>query len=107
MRKVDADIFLANHANFFNLAGEANAFVDAGALQAFNAQSEREFDGQLAKEQVVAARDCCWPIADSRPTMAVGKRKWIRVPRTLRRKFRAPRFWDALGAVLGAKLTWL
>lgn len=59
MRTVNADVFLANHANFFNLAdkrgrqiaGDANAFVDAGGLQAFNAQSEREFKAQLAKEQ--------------------------------------------------------
>jgi metallo-beta-lactamase class B len=64
MRTVDADIFLANHANFFNLAdkrarqiaGDANAFVDAGALKAFNAQSEREFEAQLAKEQAAAAQ---------------------------------------------------
>ena len=64
MRKVDADIFLANHANFFNLAdkrarqiaGDANAFVDTRALQAFNAQSEREFEAQLAREQVAAAQ---------------------------------------------------
>lgn len=62
MRTVKADIFLANHANFFNLAdkrgrqiaGDANAFVDAGGLQAFNAQSEREFNAQLAKEQAAA-----------------------------------------------------
>lgn len=59
MRTVQADIFLANHANFFNLkdrrarqiAGDANAFVDATALQAFNAQSEREFNAELAKAQ--------------------------------------------------------
>ncbi len=59
MRTVNADVFLANHANFFNLAdkrnrqiaGDANAFVDAGGLQAFNVQSEREFKTQLAKEQ--------------------------------------------------------
>jgi len=56
MRKFDADIFLANHANFFHLADEANAFVDAGALQALNAQCEREFEAQLAKEQAAAAQ---------------------------------------------------
>ena len=36
------------------IAGDANAFADAGGLQAFNAQSEREFDAQLAKEQAAS-----------------------------------------------------
>lgn len=64
VRTVKADIFLANHANFFNLAdkrarqaaGDANAFVDAGALQAFNAQSERDFNDALTKEQAAASQ---------------------------------------------------
>jgi metallo-beta-lactamase class B len=64
IRNVKADVFLANHANFFNLAdkrarqiaGDPNAFVDSEALQAFNAQSEREFDAALAKEQAAAPR---------------------------------------------------
>lgn len=64
MRKVDADIFLANHANFFDLAdkrarqlaGDAGAFVDPAALQEFNAQSEQEFNAQLAKERDASSR---------------------------------------------------
>ena len=59
IRRAQADVFLANHANFFDLqgkrarqiAGDANAFVKPGDLQAFNAQSEREFNAELAKEQ--------------------------------------------------------
>jgi metallo-beta-lactamase class B len=64
IRNVKADIFLANHANFFNLAdkrarqiaGDPNAFVNSAALQVFNAQSEREFNDALAKEQAAAPR---------------------------------------------------
>ena len=60
---VHADVFLAPHANFFDLqakrarqiAGDANAFVDPGGLQAYNAQSEREFDTELAREQAARA----------------------------------------------------
>lgn len=63
IRGVQADVFLAPHANFFDLqgkrarqvAGDANAFVKPGDLQAFNAQSEREFNAELAKEQAAAA----------------------------------------------------
>ena len=62
MRTVRADIFLAPHANFFDLqgkrarqiAGDANAFVDPGELQQFNAQSERDFDAELARERSAA-----------------------------------------------------
>ncbi|MBW8734244.1 MAG: CAU/MBL1b family subclass B3 metallo-beta-lactamase, partial [Asticcacaulis sp.] len=63
LRAVPADVFLAPHANFFDLqgkrarqmAGDANAFVNPGELQKFNAQSEQEFNAELAREQ--AARN--------------------------------------------------
>lgn len=52
---IKADIFLGNHDNFFDLkekrdrqiAGDANAFVDAGELQRFNALMERQFEAAL------------------------------------------------------------
>ncbi len=52
-----ADVFLANHENFFDLhgkrarqlAGDANAFVDAGALAQFNARMRADFDREMAK----------------------------------------------------------
>lgn len=58
-RTVRADVFLGAHANFFDLqgkrarqmAGDANAFVNAGELQTFNDRSEREFNAELAQEQ--------------------------------------------------------
>jgi metallo-beta-lactamase class B len=64
LRNLHADIFLAPHANFFDLqgkrarqiAGDPNAFVNPGELQQFNAGSEREFDAELAKERSAAAR---------------------------------------------------
>jgi metallo-beta-lactamase class B len=54
-----ADIFLANHDNFFGLheklarlkAGDANAFVDSGELQRFNTTLAAAFETTLAKEQ--------------------------------------------------------
>ena len=50
-----ADVFLANHDNFFDLAekrarqiaGDANAFVDAGELQRFNTLMEQRFEAEL------------------------------------------------------------
>ena len=59
VRAIDADIFLANHENFFGLkekrerlfAGDANAFVDPSALQAFNTAMEKAFETQLAMEE--------------------------------------------------------
>ncbi|ESQ89244.1 hypothetical protein ABAC460_13180 [Asticcacaulis sp. AC460] len=62
MRNVKADIFLANHANFFGLAdkrarqiaGDPDAFVNADALGDFNAQSERDFNAELAKQTAAA-----------------------------------------------------
>ncbi|MBK8197458.1 MAG: subclass B3 metallo-beta-lactamase [Acidobacteria bacterium] len=62
VRTFEADIFLANHDNFFGLkerrarlmAGDANAFVDPGALQAFNSAMEKAFETQLAMEEDAA-----------------------------------------------------
>ncbi len=59
MRGAKADIFLANHDNFFGLhakrakqqAGDANAFVDPGELGHFNSFMEKAFEGELAKQQ--------------------------------------------------------
>jgi metallo-beta-lactamase class B len=58
VRGFKADIFLANHDNFFDLAakrarqvaGDANAFVDAGELQRFNSKMESAFAATLASE---------------------------------------------------------
>ena len=55
VRKFKADVFLANHDNFFDLAqkrsrqvaGDANAFVDAGELQRFNTLMEQRFEAEL------------------------------------------------------------
>ncbi|HVY85917.1 MAG TPA: subclass B3 metallo-beta-lactamase [Caulobacterales bacterium] len=63
VRTIEADVFLAPHAGFFDLqerrarqlAGDANAFVDAGALQRFNDEMERQFNEELARQQAVAA----------------------------------------------------
>lgn len=59
VRTFEADIFLGNHDNFFGLAdkraklmaGDANAFVDPQALQAFNIAMEKDFETQLAMEE--------------------------------------------------------
>ena len=58
IRTIDADVLLGNHGNFFDLpsrrarqiAGDANAFVDANALQRFNTETEANFNEQLARE---------------------------------------------------------
>ena len=55
VRTFKADVFLANHDNFFDLAekrarqvaGDANAFVDAGELQRFNTLMEQRFEAEL------------------------------------------------------------
>ncbi len=52
---IKADIFLGNHDNFFDLkakrdrqiAGNANAFVDAGELQRFNALMQKQFEAAV------------------------------------------------------------
>lgn len=57
VRTFKADVFLANHDNFFDLkqkrarqmAGDANAFVDPGELQRFNTLMEQRFEAELAK----------------------------------------------------------
>ncbi|MBL8548463.1 MAG: subclass B3 metallo-beta-lactamase [Hyphomonadaceae bacterium] len=62
-RTISADVFLAAHGNFFDLAGkrarqiagDANAFVDPDALQRFNAQMEAAFNAELARQQAAAA----------------------------------------------------
>jgi metallo-beta-lactamase class B len=62
VRTLEADVFLANDDSFFGLAeqrarleaGDANAFVDAGELQAFNTRMEEAFETQLAMEEDMA-----------------------------------------------------
>lgn len=62
VRTIGADIFLGNHDIFFDLAekrarlaaGDANAFVDAAELQAFNIAMEVAFERQLAMEEDMA-----------------------------------------------------
>ena len=59
VRKFKADIFLANHDNFFDLkekrarqiAGDANAFVDPSELQRFNTLMETRFEAELAQKR--------------------------------------------------------
>lgn len=58
-RGYEADVFLGNHNNFFDLeakrarqiAGDANAFVDAGELQRFNTELEADFEAEFARQQ--------------------------------------------------------
>jgi len=62
VRTIEADVFLANHDNFFGLkdkrarllAGDANAFVDPAELMAFNSAMEKAFETQLAMEEDMA-----------------------------------------------------
>ncbi len=62
VRAIKADIFLANHDNFFGLqdkrarqiAGNANAFVNSAELQSFNAEMETAFNATLAQEKGTA-----------------------------------------------------
>ena len=59
MRALKADVFLGNQDMFFGLhekrarqtAGNANAFVDPGALQAFDTDLEAAFETELARQQ--------------------------------------------------------
>ena len=59
VRSFKADVFLANHDNFFGLAekrarqiaGDANAFVDPGELQRFNTLMEQRFETELAQKR--------------------------------------------------------
>lgn len=58
VRALHADVFLANHDNFFDLhekrarqlAGDANAFVDPEGLQRFNSSMEQAFEAELARQ---------------------------------------------------------
>ncbi|MEQ1617184.1 MAG: subclass B3 metallo-beta-lactamase [Terricaulis sp.] len=58
VRRIDADVFLANHDNFFGLqekrarqrAGDVNAFVAPGELHTFNARMEAAFEEELARQ---------------------------------------------------------
>ncbi len=59
VRGLGADVFLANHGDFFDLeakrarqvAGDANAFVDPDALERFNGEMEQAFETELARQQ--------------------------------------------------------
>jgi metallo-beta-lactamase class B len=59
---MQADVLLANHANFFDLeakrarqiAGDANAFVDPQALPTFNAELADAFEAELARQRAAA-----------------------------------------------------
>lgn len=58
VRGMKADIFLANHDSFFDLAkkrarqlaGDADAFVDAGELHKFNALMEKAFEAEYLRQ---------------------------------------------------------
>jgi metallo-beta-lactamase class B len=58
LKKIPADIFLANHTGFFDMEsklarvrdGAANPFIDPGEMQRYVAQSERAFHDELAKQ---------------------------------------------------------
>ncbi len=62
LRAIKADVFLGSHGNFFGLkekrarqlAGDANAFVDPDALQRVNAEMERAFEEELARQKGAA-----------------------------------------------------
>lgn len=59
LKAMKADIFLTNHPEFANLdakraahiAGKSDAFIDAGALPAFVAESEAAFEAELKQQQ--------------------------------------------------------
>jgi metallo-beta-lactamase class B len=59
-----ADIFLANHENFFDLhakrdrqkAGDTNAFVNPDELQAFNTKMKAAFEKELANQTAASAK---------------------------------------------------
>lgn len=59
-----ADVFLANHENFFDLhakrdrqkAGDANAFVNPDELQDFNTKMKAAFEKELASQTAAAAK---------------------------------------------------
>ena len=59
LRKLNADVFLAPHGNFFDLAekrtrmgqGKPNPFVDPKEFQAFVEKSSHDFEAELKKQQ--------------------------------------------------------
>ena len=61
--RIHADVFLANHPNFFDFeakharlrAGDANAFVDPEGLQRYNDAMRKAFEEELAKQQAAAS----------------------------------------------------
>lgn len=62
LRRMKADVLLAPHDNFFDLesrrarqiAGDANAFVDSGALGQLNDQMEKAFEAELERQKTLA-----------------------------------------------------
>lgn len=62
LRALRADVFLAPHNDFFGLetrrarqiAGDANAFVDPGALQRVNDEMEQAFEAELERQKGAA-----------------------------------------------------
>jgi metallo-beta-lactamase class B len=63
LKTIDADVYLAPHAEFFDLAGKTaamgagkpNPFIEPGELQAAAARFENDFNASLAKQQASAA----------------------------------------------------
>lgn len=64
LRKLNADVFLAPHSNFFDLPGKRarigkgrpNAFVDPKEFQAFVEKSAQDFEQNLKEQQASAKR---------------------------------------------------
>jgi metallo-beta-lactamase class B len=62
LRTVEADVLLTNHPGMADLAGkrarqiagDANAFVDAGELQRLNAELQATFEAELARQTAAA-----------------------------------------------------
>jgi metallo-beta-lactamase class B len=64
LRRMTADVFLAPHPSFFDLAGKLrrrgaggpNPFVDSSELAAYVERSDREFHAELARQRKAAGR---------------------------------------------------
>ncbi|QGZ94519.1 subclass B3 metallo-beta-lactamase [Terricaulis silvestris] len=62
LRTIEADVLLTNHPEFADLvgkrarqiAGDANAFVDAGELQRLNTRLQATFEAELARQTAAA-----------------------------------------------------
>lgn len=62
LRRIRADLFLAVHPGMFDMAakrarmaeGAPNPFIEASALQTYNAAAERAFEGELARQRAAA-----------------------------------------------------